>query len=273
MPRFAANLSMMYTELPFMDRFAAAATDGFTAVEYLFPYAYPAADLAAKLQQNGLAQVVFNAPPGGGHDRTAIAAAWDGGQRGNACLSHEQKNFRNGLLLALDYAHAVGCPRIHVMAGLVPAGVAPSLLQTTYAGNLHWAAGQAAAAGVDVLIEPINLRDMPGYFLNRQAAAHAIVQEIGAANLKVQLDLYHCQIVEGDLATQISQSLPTGRVGHLQVAGVPSRNEPDVGEVNFSYLFDLIDSLKFDGWIGCEYRPKNGTTEGLKWMKPGWLCR
>jgi len=265
MPRFAANLSMLYTEHAFVDRFAAAAADGFDAVEYLFPYAVLAADLAARLQQHGLAQALFNAPPGN----------FDAGERGLACLPDRVDEFRRGFLeQALPYAAALGCQRVHVMAGLVPAGADPgarSALRDTYLANLAWAAQQAAPHGVDVLIEPINTRDIPGFFLNRQDEAHAIVQAVGAPNLKVQFDLYHCQIVEGDLAMKIRQYLPTGRVGHFQFAGVPERHEPDLGEVHHPYLFSLLDSLGWDGFVGCEYRPRDtrpgGTSAGLAWLR------
>ncbi len=255
MPQFAANLSMLYTEHAFLDRFAAAAADGFKAVEYLFPYEHPAAEIAARLKDNGLQQVLFNAPPGD----------WAKGERGTTCLPGREAEFRDGVLRAIDYARALGCPRIHLMAGLAPQGADRSLLRKTYLANLAWAAAQAK--DITFLMEPINTRDIPGFFLNRQDDAHAIVVEVGAPNLKVQMDLYHCQIVEGDLAKKIELYLPTGRVGHLQIAGVPERQEPDIGEINHPYLFALIDRLGWDGWIGCEYRPRAGTSAGLAWMR------
>lgn len=258
MPRFAANLSMMYAEFAFPDRFAAAAADGFEAVEYLFPYAYPADELAMRLEDNGLVQVLFNAPPG----------HWDAGERGLACLPGREDEFRRSIEQALGYAHALGCPRIHVMAGLAPPDADRATLRATYVANLAWAADEAEEHGLDVLIEPINTRDIPGFFLNRQDEAHAIVQEVDAPNLKVQMDLYHCQIVEGDLAMRIRQYLPTGRVGHLQIAGVPERHEPDVGEVNYRYLFERIDALGYAGVIGAEYRPRGATSAGLGWFQP-----
>ena len=245
MPRFAANLSMLYNEHPFLDRFAAAAADGFTAVEYLFPYDFGAPELARRLADHGLQQVLFNAPPGD----------WTAGERGLACLPGRQAEFRAGLKRALDYAHTLDCPRIHVMAGLAPAGADRAELQRTYEDNLAWAAQQAQAAGRTLLIEPINPRDIPGFFLNRQDEAHRIVQAIGSAHLKVQMDLYHCQIVDGDVAMKLRQYLPTGRVGHLQIAGVPQRHEPDLGELHHPYLFEVIDELSaacgWDGWVGC----------------------
>ncbi|MGW6401474.1 2-oxo-tetronate isomerase [Streptomyces sp. NPDC055134] len=255
MPRFAANLSTLYPEHDFPDRFAAAAADGFEAVEYLFPYAYEATELRRRLDAHGLRQVLFNAPPGD----------WDAGERGIAALPGREAEVRDGVDRALEYAAALDCPRVHMMAGLVPQSADPAPYRATYLSNLAYAAEQAAAAGVDILIEPINGRDMPGYYLSRQADAHAVVQEVGAPNLKVQLDLYHCQIVEGDLTATLRRDLPTGRVGHLQIAGVPDRHEPDAGELNLRHLMSVIDELGFDGWIGCEYFPKAGTSEGLGW--------
>jgi hydroxypyruvate isomerase len=267
MPRFAANLSMLYPELDFLDRFDAAAEDGFRAVECQFPYAFDAHALQARLRANGLRQVLFNAPPG----------RWDAGERGLACLPGREAEFREGILRALDYATALDCPRIHVMAGLLPPGLGRDAAEAVYLDNLRWASEAAGRAGrgPDLLIEPINTRDMPGFFLNRQDHAHAIVERLGVPNVKVQMDLYHCQIVEGDVATKIRRYLPTGRVGHLQIAGVPDRHEPDDGELRYPYLFDVIDEVAaqcgWDGWIGCEYRPRRGaaprgTTEGLGWM-------
>ena len=265
MPRFAANLSMLYNEHPFLDRFAAAAADGFTAVEYLFPYDFSAAELARQLADHGLQQVLFNAPPGD----------WNTGERGLACLPGRQTEFRAGLQRALDYAHTLNCPRIHVMAGLVPQGADRAELQRTYEDNLAWAAQQAQAAGRTLLIEPINPRDIPGFFLNRQDEAHRIVQAIGSPHLKVQMDLYHCQIVEGDVAMKLRQYLPTGRVGHIQIAGVPQRHEPDLGELHHPYLFEVIDEVSaacgWDGWVGCEYRPARGTAPGATSQGLGWL--
>ena len=254
---------MLYPEHDFLDRFEAAAQDGFKAVEYLFPYAFPAAEIAARLKAHGLQQVLFNAPPGD----------WDGGERGLACLPGREAEFREGFAQALTYAAALGCPRVHVMAGLLPAGAERAAFYPTYVSNLRWAAGEAAKQGVNVLIEPINTRDIPGFFLNRQDHAHQVIADVGAPNLKVQMDLYHCQIVEGDLAMKLRQYLPTGNVGHIQIAGVPQRHEPDLGELNYPYLFSVLDELGFDGWVGCEYRPKlgtqpGGTSAGLGWLKP-----
>ncbi|GER14203.1 2-oxo-tetronate isomerase [Variovorax boronicumulans] len=266
MPQFAANLSMLYPELAFLDRFDAAAKDGFQAVEYLFPYDFSKEDIVARLKHNGLQQVLFNGPPGD----------WAGGERGLACLPGREGEFREGIAKAIDYAVALDCSRIHVMAGLVPEGLTREAAEAVYVGNLRWAAAEAAKAGRDVLIEPINTRDIPRFFLNRQDHAHQIVETVGAANLKVQMDLYHCQIVEGDVAMKLRQYLPTGRVGHLQIAGVPERHEPDVGEQNYDYLFGVIDEVSaqcgWQGWVGCEYRPRRGmepggTSAGLGWLR------
>ena len=257
MPRFAANLSMMYTEHDFLDRFAAAAADGFKGVEFLFPYAYAPEELARRLADNGLKQALFNAPPGD----------WDAGERGMSALPGREDEFRRSIARALDYAQALDCPHIHVMAGMVPAGADRAAMRATYLENLRWACEQAKPDGRTLLIEPINGRDMPGYFLSRQDDAHALIAEVGADNLKVQMDLYHCQIVEGDLAMKIRHYLPTGRVGHFQIAGVPDRHEPDLGEVDFRYLFGVIDAAGYDGWIGCEYRPAAGTSAGLGWLR------
>lgn len=275
MPQFAANLSMMYAELDFLDRFEAAARDGFKAVEYLFPYAWDAGELAARLKGNGLQQVLFNAPPGG-RDRDSIARAWEAGYKGMACLPGHDQDFDASIDLALRYAQALACPRIHVMAGLVPQDQTRASLRAGYVAKLRRAGEKAAAAGVDLLMEPINTRNIPGFFLNRQDDAHALIAEIGLPNVKVQFDLYHCQIVEGDVAMKIRQYLPTGRVGHFQIAGVPERHEPDVGEMNYPYLFKVIDEVSaqcgWQGWVGCEYLPArgavaSGTHDGLGWLR------
>jgi len=256
---------MLYPELDFLDRFEAAAKDGFKAVEYLFPYAYESRELAARLKAHGLQQVLFNAPPGD----------WDQGERGLACLPGREAEFRDGIAQALAYAAALGCPRVHVMAGLLPAGVERDAARPTYVSNLRWAAAEAAKQGVDLLIEPINTRDIPRFFLNRQDHAHELIAEIGAPNVKVQFDLYHCQIVEGDVAMKIRQYLPTGRVGHFQIAGVPERHEPDIGEMNYPYLFKVIDEVAqqcgWTGWVGCEYRPSRGAQAGGTSAGLGWL--
>ena len=258
MPRFAANVSMMYTEVPFIERFAACARDGFEAVEFLFPYAFAPHSLRAELDRHGLRQVLFNAPPGD----------FDKGERGIASLPGREEEFRQGIDTAIRYAQALGCPRIHVMAGLVQDEGQRSSQRQRYIDSLGQAARRCAAHGLTVLIEPINTRDIPGYLLNTQADAHDIVAAVGADNLKVQMDLYHCQIVEGDVAMKMHRY--AGRFDHVQIAGVPQRHEPDVGELNYPYLFQVLDEIGYDGWIGCEYRPRGQTSEGLGWIRR-WL--
>jgi hydroxypyruvate isomerase len=253
MPRFAANLTMMYNEHPFIERFAAAAKDGFKAVEFLFPYEFAASELKARLDAHGLAQVLFNAPPGD----------WAGGERGIAALPGREDEFKRGIDTALEYAAVLGNRKVHLMAGVI-ANNDRARHRDVYLRNIAYAAQAAHSAGITILIEPINTRDMPGYFLNRQDDAHAICREVGASNLRVQFDCYHCQIVEGDLTTKLKRDI--AGIGHIQVAGVPERHEPDVGEVNYPYLFELIDALGYDGWIGCEYRPRAGTSAGLGWF-------
>ena len=262
MPVFAANLSMLYPEHDFLKRFEAARNDGFTAVEYLFPYAHTAQEIKQLLDEQQLKQVLFNAPPGD----------WDNGERGMACHPGHSQEFQDSIGKALEYAKVLGCSQVHVMAGLKPQGVGQELLDKTYIENLTYAAQEAAKVNVDILIEPINTRDMPGFYLNYQEQAHQIVQTVGLKNIKVQMDLYHCQIMEGDLSKKIEHYLPTGRVGHIQIAGVPTRNEPNIGELHYPYLFNLIDKLGFKGHIGCEYKPlrgnePNGTSLGLDWLK------
>ena len=254
MPRFAANLSLLYTEHPFMERFGAAATDGFDAVEYLFPYAYPPEALAAALQQHGLTQALFNMPPGD----------WAAGERGIGALPGREAEFLAGVHEALRYARATGCRRLHAMSGRMPAGMSRETLHATFVANLRQACDLLAPHGIDVLLEPLNERDNPGYFLTRQAQAHDLVHEVGRANLRVQMDFYHCQISEGDLSQRLRTHF-TG-IGHIQIAGVPERQEPDTGEVNYPHLFELLDTLGYDGFVGCEYRPRAGTRAGLGWL-------
>lgn len=257
MPRFAANLSMMFNEVPFLDRFEAAAKAGFKAVEFLFPYDFKAAEIASRLADNGLQQVLFNAPPGD----------WAGkGERGMAALPGRQGEFRDAINKALDYATALSCPRLHVMAGLKPAGVARDTLLSTYAANLAWAAEQCASASVKPVIEPINHRDIPGFFLNTTDEAAAIITAIGPEKIGMQFDLYHCQITEGDIVKRVEKHLPL--IAHMQVADNPGRNEPGTGEVNWPFVFRKIDELGFRGWIGCEYKPAAETVAGLGWFQP-----
>jgi hydroxypyruvate isomerase len=255
MPRFAANLSMMYNEVPFLDRFAAAARDGFDAVEYLFPYEHAASDIAVRLKDCGLTQALFNLPPGD----------WAAGERGMACQPGREAEFAAALELALPYIEATGCQRVHAMAGLVPVGCEVSLRNASYVANLRHAAARLAPLGVTLLIEPINTRDMPGYHLSLQQHAHEVLAEVGASNLKVQMDFYHCQIMEGNLSRRLEKHF--AGVDHIQIAGVPDRHEPDGGEVNFPHLLDLLDLLGYTGFVGCEYRPRAGTSNGLGWLR------
>lgn len=256
MPKFAANLSMLFPELPFVDRFAAASKLGFRGVEYLFPYAYSSGELRGHLDRNHLEQVLFNMPPGD----------WDAGERGLAALPGREAEFRAGVATAIDYALALDCPRMHVMAGIVPDGADHEAHEQTYLRNLEFAAAEARKIDREILIEPINGIDMPGYFLDRQAQARRIVGLVGAANLRVQFDFYHCQRVEGDLVGNLERQWPV--LGHVQIAGVPGRHEPDDGEINYPFIFDRLDALGYRGWIGCEYRPRGDTAAGLTWARP-----
>lgn len=254
MPRFAANLSMMFQEVAFLERFDAAAAAGFHGVEFLFPYEHAAEAIAARLHAAQLENVLFNLPPGD----------WAAGERGMACLAGREGEFRRSVAMALDYARVLGTPRVHAMAGIVPAGAHRESCRETYVGNLRYAAGELAAHGMDLMIEPINPRDMPGYFLNTQAEAAEICAMVGAPNIKMQMDCYHMQIAEGDLASKLRRYATL--CGHVQIAGVPERNEPNRGEVNYPYLFALLEEIGYAGWIGCEYRPAGNTLEGLGWL-------
>lgn len=256
MPRFAANLSMMFTEHPFLDRFGAAAAAGFTAVEFLFPYAFPADAIRARLREHGLTQALFNLPPG----------RVEAGERGLACLAERTDDFREGVAQALSYADAIGCPTLHCMAGLKPEGRPEAEVLQVYQRNLAWAAAECRSAGRTLVIEPLNARDNPGYLMNTTRLARQIIEEVGADNLKLQLDLYHCQITEGDLAVHIRNNADI--TAHVQIAGVPDRHEPDTGEVNYPFLFDVLDETGFAGFVGCEYRPKGRTEDGLGWFAP-----
>ncbi|WP_342595739.1 2-oxo-tetronate isomerase [Salinicola lusitanus] len=268
MPRFAANLSMMFNEVPFMERFAKAAANGFAGVEFLFPYDFEPDAIAAELKRHGLEQVLFNLPPGD----------WAAGERGLAALPGREAEFRESVDTAIRYARALNCPRLHAMAGLVPEaatdGVSRETFFTTardiYLENLRFAARKLAEHNLTLLIEPINTRDMPGYFLNHQADGHAILEELNEPNVKVQMDFYHTQIMDGDI-WQTYQRYRDG-VGHIQIAGVPERHEPDTGEVNYPWLFEQLDENGYDGWLGCEYRPRRETETGLAWYR-AWQQR
>ncbi|RTZ47838.1 hydroxypyruvate isomerase family protein [Candidimonas sp. SYP-B2681] len=254
MPKYAANISMMFNELPFLDRIDAAAAAGFPAVEFLFPFDYKAEDIAARLKASNVTNVLFNMPPGD----------WAKGERGIASLPDRDDEFRRGVDTAIAYAQTLGTRHLHVMAGLVPPDASSGEYRSRYIANLNYAAARCAPYGITVLIEPINSRDMPGYLLSRQSDAHDIRKLVGAPNLKVQMDFYHAQIMEGDLATTFKEY--RDHIGHVQIAGVPERHEPDTGEVNYAYLFGLLDELGYQGWVGCEYRPAKGTVEGLAWL-------
>jgi hydroxypyruvate isomerase len=260
MPRFAANLSMMFTDVPFLERFGRAAAAGFEGVEFLFPYEHPAEAIAAELDRHGLTQALFNLPPGD----------FAKGERGIACLPGREAEFREGVETALRYAAATRCRALHCMAGLLPEGADRTRHEAVYVENLRHAARRCAEAGITLVIEPINTRDIPGYFLNYQHQARRIVERVGEPNLKLQLDLYHCQIMEGDLARHIREFADI--TAHVQIAGVPERHEPDLGEVNYPYLFAVLDELGYGGWVGCEYRPKGRTEDGLGWFAP-WRRR
>lgn len=256
MPRFAANLTTLYQERDLLDRCAAAARDGFRAVELQSPYAHTPAQWRERLQRHDLELVLMNAPVGD----------IKRGDKGLACLPGREEEFRAGLEQALEYAVSLMCPRLHVMAGAPASDLDPALVRQTYIDNLVYAARLAAAVDIEVMLEPINTRDVPGYYLNYQADAHAIAEATGASNIKVQMDLYHCQIVEGDVSMRLRHYIPKGRVGHVQIAGVPLRQEPDQGELNYPYLFHLLDELGYSGYVGCEYRPAGDTRAGLSWL-------
>ena len=255
MPRFAANLTMLFTEVPFMDRFTHASQAGFTAVEYLFPYAFDKQELAAALRANGLQQVLHNLPAGN----------WDAGERGIACHPDRVDEFRAGVGKAIDYATALSCPQVNCLAGKVPVGVTTAQALATLVANLKFAADKLKAAGIRLLIEPINTFDIPGFFLNRMDQAQAIIDEVGGDNLFIQYDLYHAQRVEGELAANAKKYQAS--IGHIQLADNPGRNEPGTGEINYPFLFKYLDSIGYTGWIGCEYKPASTTTAGLGWIK------
>ena len=253
MPKFAANLSFLFQEIEFLARFEAAARCGFKGVEFLFPYEFPPRTVAEALRRNGLVQALFNMPPGD----------WAAGERGLAALPGREREFREGIEKALEYAKATGCRTLHAMAGLWPQGRERDEGLAVYVENLRHAADRLAAAELTLVIEPINTRDIPGYFLNTTKEAASVIERVGRPNLKIQLDLYHVQIMEGDLAHRMRAL--RDRYAHVQIAGNPGRHEPDIGEIHYPFLFDLFDELGYDGWIGCEYRPRGATEAGLGW--------
>lgn len=256
MPKFAANLTMLFNEVEFLDRFAAAAKAGFRGVEFLFPYAFPKELLAEQLARHGLTQVLHNLPAGD----------WAKGERGVACIPGREGEFRDGVGLAISYAKALGCHQLNCLVGVAPKDVEAGVLRATLVSNLRYAARELESAGVRLLVEPINAYDIPGFYLSRTDQALALLSEVGERNLWLQYDIYHMQRTEGELAATIAKHLD--RIAHIQLADNPGRNEPGTGEINYDFLFGRIDQLGYDGWIGCEYKPKTTTLEGL-----GWLAR
>ena len=255
MPRFAANLTMLFNEVPFLDRFEKAAAAGFTGVEYLFPYDFAVEELVARLKANNLKQVLHNLPAGD----------WGAGERGIAILPERVDEFRAGVDKAITYATALGCPQVNILAGIVPTGADREVLHNTFVNNLKFAAPKIKEAGLKLLIEPINTRDIPGFFLNYTKQAKAIIEEVGSDNLFIQYDIYHMQIMEGDLARTIEANL--AQIAHIQLADNPGRNEPGTGEINYPFLFRHLDAIGYEGWVGCEYKPKGETGAGLGWLK------
>ena len=255
MPRFAANLSFMFPELPFLDRFEAAAAAGFKGIEFLFPYDHPAAVIADLLDRNDLTNVLFNMPAGD----------WQAGERGVAALPGRESEFRASVELAISYARALKTPLLHVLAGILPIERQREEFRDVYLANLRYAAVQAAAYGITLLVEAINPTDIPGYLIGTQEQSLDICTAVQLENVRMQLDLYHLQMTQGNLAAALRRY--RGIYAHVQVAGVPGRNEPDLGEVNYRYLFSLLDELGYHGWVGCEYRPRGATLEGLGWRE------
>ena len=255
MPQFAANLTMLFNEVPFMERFEAAAKAGFKHVEFLFPYAFPAADIKARLDDNGLTLVLHNLPAGD----------WDAGERGIACHPDRVEEFRTGVAKAIEYAKVLGVKQLNCLVGKVPAGADDKAVHQTMVDNLRFAAGELKNAGLRLLIEPINTFDIPGFALNRTEQALALMDEVGSDNLFVQYDIYHAQRMEGELGATLEKNL--ARIGHIQLADNPGRNEPGTGEINYPFLFKLIDRIGSTGTIGCEYKPAGATEAGLGWRE------
>ena len=256
MPRFAANLSMLFTEVPFLDRFEHAAKAGFKAVEFLFPYAFAAEEIRQRLDANGLTLVLHNLPAGN----------WDAGERGIACHPDRVSEFREGAVKAITYAKVLGVGQLNCLAGTAPAGVADTVLRQTFVDNLRFAATELRQAGLRLLIEPINTFDIPGFYLNRTTQALEILDEVGADNAYVQYDIYHAQRMEGELAATMKKH--QARIGHIQLADNPGRNEPGTGEINYAFLFAHLDRIGYTGYIGCEYKPATTTEAGLGWLQP-----
>ncbi|WP_153100447.1 hydroxypyruvate isomerase [Paraburkholderia hayleyella] len=255
MPKFAANLTMLFNEVPFLERFAAAAQAGFDAVEFLFPYPYAVAELTAQLKQHRLRLVLHNLPAGN----------WEAGERGIACLPGRTEEFREGVGRAIGYAKALNVPQLNCLAGLVPAGLEAQTARATLVDNLRFAAAALKKEGIRLLVEPCNSRDMPGFALNYSAQGLEVIREVGSDNLFLQYDIYHMQRMEGELAATIKSNLAS--IGHIQLADNPGRHEPGTGEIHYPFLFELLDTLGYDGYIGCEYKPRTTTAEGLGWLQ------
>jgi len=255
MPKFSANLSMLFTEAPFLDRFGLAAKAGFEAVEFLFPYAFSAQDIKQRLDAHGLKLVLHNLPAGD----------WEAGERGIACLPDRIDEFRSGVARAIEYATTLGVPQLNCLAGKAPIGADDAVLRKTFVANLRFAAAELKKAGLKQLIEPINTYDIPAFYLNRTAQAIGILDEVGADNAFVQYDIYHAQRMEGELAATMQRHL--ARIGHIQLADNPGRNEPGSGEINYPFLFAHLDRIGYRGWIGCEYKPATTTEAGLGWRQ------
>ncbi len=255
MPRFSANLSFLYADLPFLDRFAAAARDGFKAVEYVGPYAFAAEEVAAALTGNGLTQALFNLPAGN----------WDGGERGIGCHADRVAEFEAGVATAIGYGKALNCSKINCLAGIAPVGTSAAERDAVLVANLKFAAPRLADAGIKLLLEPINLRDIPGFHVSTTHHAEQILDAVGSDNLFIQYDFYHAQVMQGDLVPTYARL--KDRIGHVQIADNPGRNEPGTGEINYGFVLSELDRLGYDGWVGCEYKPKAGTSAGLGWMK------
>lgn len=253
MPKFAANLSMMFTELDFLDRFAAAADAGFNAVEFLFPYEWPAEALRARLDEHGLTMALFNVYPGD----------WAAGEKGLAALPGREDEFPPSIFQALAYAEVLGCPKLHLMSGFA-ADIHDPELRAHYVENVRWAADQAADAGRLLVLESLNEYDNPGYYLPTVAHTVDLITEIDRDNVRLQFDFYHAQLTDGDITHLVERV--AGLIGHVQLASVPARNEPDRGELFYPFVLEALDRTGYDGWVGCEYRPAAGTTEGLGWL-------
>ncbi|MGF1701268.1 hydroxypyruvate isomerase family protein [Photobacterium makurazakiensis] len=256
MAKFAANLTMLFTEVPFLERFAQAHQAGFKAVEYLFPYAFEAEELAGELKKYGFEQALFNLPPGD----------WDAGERGFAAIPGREDEFRASVDTALNYALTLGCKKVHAMSGIVNNDYSHQQHVDTFISNIRFAADVFAEHGIELMIEPLNNRDVPGYFISRQRDAVELIKMVDRPNVKLQLDLYHAQIMEGDLTVLIHDL--AAYTGHIQIASVPDRHEPSEGELNYPHLFNVLDKSGYTGWIGCEYNPKTNTVDGLGWVKP-----